>query len=87
MLQNGEISRTYLGQKVITTRRQCFVSVALQRACCQGDNDDGALEQFPIAELILLVGLILGATFRLAAAVGFAVGSSRRLAVIVVRGL
>lgn len=52
-------SVTYLSQEVITPRRQCLVTVALQRASGQGDDDDWRLEQIHILELVLLVRLAL----------------------------
>lgn len=45
---------TYLGQEIITPRRERLVTIALQTAGGQGDDDDGALEAGFVAEVVLV---------------------------------
>lgn len=44
--------RAYLGQEVITARSEGFMTITLQRACGQSNDNDRALEQRRVHQVI-----------------------------------
>ena len=49
--------RAYLCQEIVTPRSKRLVTIALQRAGCERDDDDRALEHVSIPELVVVAEL------------------------------